>query len=71
MKKVCCYCDKDMGVVPGQPGTESDTTHGICPECYAEHSKLSGRILAQGPPCGLAPVKAFLYYLLLPDPEAK
>jgi hypothetical protein len=40
MKKQCAYCDKDMGYLPGQPGTESDTTHGICPECYAEQIEI-------------------------------
>ena len=37
MKRVCSWCDKDMGEKPGGEGV----THGICDECIE-------RIMAEG-----------------------
>jgi len=33
--RVCCYCQADMGTKPCLPSQDGETSHGICPDCFA------------------------------------
>lgn len=35
IKRVCAWCQKDLGVVVGSPGQDGLVSHGICPACSA------------------------------------
>lgn len=42
MKRVCAWCQKDMGEVP--PLEDTGTTHGICEDCFR---KETAKIIAK------------------------
>lgn len=35
MKRVCCYCRKDMGEKSDEGAEPGSVSHGICEECLA------------------------------------
>ena len=35
IKRVCAWCKKDMGEIPGD---EEGVTHGMCEECFKKYS---------------------------------
>ena len=46
MKKICAWCNKDLGEVPSELGGNS-ITHGICPECAKEVLSFKAEPLAR------------------------
>ena len=42
MKRVCAWCQKDMGTTPSTNSSESIITHGICGECAREILERQG-----------------------------
>lgn len=44
MKRVCSWCKKRLGTIPGE---DAETTHGICAECKAEFEAASERALGK------------------------
>jgi hypothetical protein len=41
----CAWCKKSMGSRAGLPGTDNDTTHGICADCREKQMKKAREAL--------------------------
>jgi hypothetical protein len=46
MKKICAWCNKDLGEVPSGPDA-NPITHGICPDCAREVLSFKAEPLAK------------------------
>ncbi|MEN8142704.1 MAG: hypothetical protein ABFQ82_03790 [Thermodesulfobacteriota bacterium] len=46
MKKICAWCNKDLGEVPSGPDA-NPITHGICPDCAREVLSFKAEPLAR------------------------
>ena len=46
----CAWCKKDLGERKGLPGTDNDTSHGMCKECRSEQIGKARAALANNEP---------------------
>lgn len=50
MMIACAWCNKELGERQGRPGTDGDTTHGMCKACRAEQMSKARAALANNEP---------------------
>ena len=47
MKRICCYCNANLGSATFEDGGEEKISHGICRKCLGQIMKGLGQPLAE------------------------